>query len=226
MGSVFGKESVAEPHFDVLLERKHHVHTAYELRKYGERFAATCSYDEAEDMDSPFKALAGYIGVFGKPQNEGEVSISMTAPVVIEGGETKGEKIAMTAPVVTETSDDGKKVMKFMLPEEYDDMSKIPKPTNPAIHIEDIPPQVGVVHRYHGSLEEEHNQQMAKELADQLMKDGVDGINEDYVMEHYQFWGYNPPFTLPYFRRNEVWLQLTEDQVEYLVNSYNKRELN
>eukprot|EP00980_Cylindrotheca_fusiformis_P003701 scaffold821_cov122-Cylindrotheca_fusiformis.AAC.5 len=224
MGSVFGKESVAEPHFDVLLERKHHVDTTYEIRKYGKRFAATCGFDDAGDEDSPFKALAGYIGVIGKPQNEGEVSISMTAPVVIEGKEIKGEKIDMTAPVVTETNDDGKKVMKFMLPEKYDDMSKIPKPTNPAIHTEEIPPQVGVVHQYHGSFKEKHNKEKAKELADQLMKDGVEGITEDYVMEHYQFWGYNPPFTLPVFRRNEVWLPLTEDQVEYLVNNYNKKD--
>jgi hypothetical protein len=226
MGTVFGKASVAEPHFDVLMDRNHHVHTGYEIRKYGERFAATCSYDDADDMDSPFRALAGYIGVFGKAQNDGQETISMTAPVVIEGGVTQGEKIAMTAPVVMETNDDGKKVMKFMLPDEYDDLSKIPKPTNPKIHIEEIPPQVGVVHRYHGSLEQDHNQEMAMELADQLMEDGVEGITEEYMLAHFQFWGYNPPFTLPYFRRNEVWLQLTEDQVEYLMNEYDKRQLN
>eukprot|EP00980_Cylindrotheca_fusiformis_P003702 scaffold821_cov122-Cylindrotheca_fusiformis.AAC.6 len=208
MGSVFGKVSVAEPHFEVLLERQHHVDTSYEIRKYGRRFAATCSYDDAGDEDSPFKALAGYIGVLGKPQNECEE-----------------ETIAATAPVVTE-HDDGKKVMKFMLLEQYEDMSEIPKPTNPAVHIEEIPPQVGVVHQYHGSLKEKRNKELAKELAEQLMKDGVEGINEDYVMENYQFWGYNPPFTLPVFRRNEVWLQLTEDQVEYLVNNYNKKDPN
>ena len=72
MGSVFGKETVAEPSYEVLLERNHHVHTSYEIRRYGERFAATCAYPaDSEDTSTPFRALAGYIGVFGKPQNEG-----------------------------------------------------------------------------------------------------------------------------------------------------------
>jgi hypothetical protein len=220
MGSVFGKETVAEPPFAVLMERTH-VHTTYEIRKYGERFAATCNYEEGDKMGSPFRALASYIGVFGIPQNEGHESISMTAPVVIEGG----TPIAMTAPVVTEM-EDGQKVMKFMLPAEYDSISKIPNPTNPAVHIEKIPPAIGVVHKYHGSLEEDHNREMAVDLAEQLMNDGVQGITEDYVLEKFQFWGYNPPFTLPYFRRNEVWVPLTPDQVDYLMNKYTTSELN
>lgn len=225
MGSVFGKETVKEPHFDVLLERNQQVNTAYEIRKYGERFAASCSYDEG--TGSPFRALASYIGVFGTPQNEGHESMSMTAPVVIEGGTPIAmTAIAMTAPVVMKKESDGKRVMKFMLPAEYDSLSKIPKPTNKAVHIEEIPSQIGVVYRYNGKMDEEHNREKAIELADQLMNDGVDGITESYVLEHFQFWGYNPPFTLPYFRRNEVWVPLTQDQVEYLVNKYTTSELN
>ena len=225
MGSVFGKQTVAEPAFEILMERAsnfRNVKTSYEIRKYGERFAAEVSYRDADDTGSPFRALAGYIGVFGKPENEGGESISMTAPVVIEGG----TPIAMTAPVVTENDDNGEKIMKFVLPTEYDDISKIPKPTNPAVHIEEIPPQVGVVHRYAGSLSEETNREMATALADQLMADGVEGITEDYVLQHYQFWGYNPPFTLPMFRRNEVWVELSQDQVDQLMNKFNPETAN
>ena len=36
----------------------------------------------------------------------------------------------------------------------------------------------------------------------------------------YEFWGYNPPFTLPMFRRNEIWIQLDTDQVDYLINKF------
>ena len=219
MGIVFGKVTVAEPAFEILLERTSYarnVKTSYEIRKYGERFAAEVAYDDSDDTGTPFKALASYIGVFGKPQNEGGESMSMTAPVVIEGG----TPIAMTAPVVMENSGNSEKTMKFVLPAEYDDMSKIPKPTNPAVHIEEIPPQVGVVHRFSGSLSDDKNQQMAKALADQLMADGVEGMSENFALEPFQFWGYNPPFTIPMLRRNEVWLELTEEQVDHLLNQF------
>eukprot|EP01083_Nonionella_stella_P168748 570641_1 len=125
--------------------------------------------------------------------------MAMTAPVVMEqDGKPEPETIAMTAPVVMENSADGKmKKMMFMLPEEYNDMSKIPKPMNPDVHIEEIPPEFGVVHRYSGKMDTEINRSMAKELGAQLMEDGVEGITEEFAMEHFQFWGYNPPFTIP-----------------------------
>jgi hypothetical protein len=216
MSSIFGKQTVAEPPFDVLLERKQYVETSYEIRKYGKRFAATCTYStdgSTADMDSPFTALARYFGVFGKAQNEGSEKISMTAPVV-----TSGTKIDMTAPVVTET-DAGQKVMKFMLPVEYDDLSKIPKPLDPSVRIEEIPSQTGAVHRYNGSWDEDRNRGIAADLGMQLIHDGVN-ITEEYVMGHWQFWGYNPPFTIPYFRRNEIWIELNSDQVDYLFENF------
>ncbi|EJK53301.1 hypothetical protein THAOC_27287, partial [Thalassiosira oceanica] len=94
-----------------------------------------------------------------------------TAPVVMEKGEP--ESIAMvrdrtrptarndssrtltpapgtqTAPVVMEGEGSQKRMM-FMLPAEYDSMDKIPKPTNPKVHIAEVPSEVGVVHRYNG----------------------------------------------------------------------------
>lgn len=222
---VFGKETVEEPPFDVLLQRKGNAKIPYELRKYGERYAASVTYaNRGDDNNSPFRTLARYIGVFGTPENEGSTSIAMTAPVVMEQDDSKNtpEAIAMTAPVVMENTDDGSgmKKMMFMLPVEYDDMSKIPKPTNPNVHIEEIPSEIGVVHRYNGKFNNEINRQVAKELGAQLISDGVEGITEDYVMEHFQFWGYNPPFTIPYFRRNEVWLKLNDDQVTYLKDKF------
>jgi hypothetical protein len=211
---IFGKQTVDEPPFDVLLERNQGVDTTYELRKYGKRFAATCTYSSHDDKNSPFGALARYIGVFGKAQNEGGQKISMTAPVI-----TSETKIDMTAPVVTQNNGSGEKVMKFMLPVEYDELSKIPKPLDPSVTIEEIQPQTGAVHRYNGSWDENRNKGIALGLSQQLIHDGVN-ITEDYVLDHWQFWGYNPPFTIPYFRRNEIWIELNSEQVDYLVENY------
>jgi hypothetical protein len=220
MGSVFGKENVEEPAFECVLSRKQQVDTPYEIRKYGKRFAAEVSYsgdpEDRKNANKPFWTLAEYIGVFGKPQNESAKSISMTAPVAMEG-----TPIAMTAPVAMESDDKGENcTMKFFLPAEYDDLSKIPKPVNPAVKIQEIPPQTGAVHRFSGYRSQEKNQKIAKEIAQQLMADGVDGMSEDHVLQNYEYWGYNPPFTLPMFRRNEVWISLTQSQVDHLINKF------
>ena len=232
MGTIFGKQSVAEPAFDVLFTRTtggQGSQLPYEIRKYGTRFAAQVSYTPSKDNDdgSPFGLLAKYIGVFGTPENEGETSISMTAPVVKQqskgGG---GTPIAMTAPVVKTTSnkDEGdghKQIMQFILPAEYTSLDQIPKPSNPAVTIQQIPPAVGAVHRYSGSFDDQRAASTAQSLAQQLEADGVKVGDETWVAQHYQFWGYNPPFTLPPFRRNEVWLPLTPEQVDRLTKGEN-----
>lgn len=187
---------------------------------------------------SPFRALAKYIGVFGDAENEGVESMAMTAPVAMEkkgtkmamtapvAMERKGTPMAMTAPVAMESSDKGSKTMKFFLPAEYDSMEKIPKPTNPDVKIAEVPPQVGVVHRYSGSFSEKLHDAKAIALSKQLREDGIDRMTEEYVLQHYQFWGFNPPFTIPMFRRNEVWLELTPEEVEILQKKFDVEAMN
>lgn len=195
-------------------------------------------YSDPNNMGSPFRALAQYIGVFGNPQNEGNESMAMTAPVAMDTRGTQiamtapvvmdqkpnGTPIAMTAPVVMENNNEtneGEKRMKFFLPAEYDDLSKIPKPTNPSVKIAEVSPAVGAVHRYNGSFSDKMNEQKALDLAAQLREDGVTRLDDDYTRQNYEFWGYNPPFTIPMFRRNEVWLELTQEEADMLQQKYN-----
>eukprot|EP00978_Attheya_sp_CCMP212_P032055 scaffold123458_cov45-Attheya_sp.AAC.4 len=197
MGMVFGKVDVAEPAFDLLLKRGTNVvTTSYEIRRYGERFAAEVEYMTGNGENSPFGQLAKYIGVFGAPENEGDEKIAMTAPVVMEqsnndNGSDGGTAISMTAPVVRAQTDKdtGKMKMQFMLPAKYDDMSKIPKPTNTNIHIKELPPAVGAVHVYSGSFNPKKSRKIADQLTDQLQHDGV-AITKETAMDNYQFWGY------------------------------------
>jgi hypothetical protein len=182
---------------------------------------AEVKYSDPENTGTPFRILAKYIGVFGDPLNEGRQAIAMTAPVVMEH-QHGGTPIAMTAPVVTENneSNQGGKVMKFFLPAEYDEISKIPKPTDPAVTISEVPPAVGAVHQYSGSMSEKINQEKAIALAAQLRQDGIDRMTESYAKDHFQFWGFNPPFTIPMFRRNEVWLELTREEAKMLQTKF------
>ena len=224
MGSVIGKTGVAEPAYEVLYKQQTTGSFPYEIRKYGQRFAAQASFessdDSSNDRSSPFRLLAKYIGVFGTPENEGSTAIAMTAPVVMSNaGNNKPTSIAMTAPVIMGNKDGKTKTMDFILPAEYDFLDKIPKPTNPAITIHAIPPQVGVVHQYSGSMQDDTCRDKAIQLAKQLQQDGLEGLlTEEQALQMYEYWGFNPPFTLPMFRRNEVWIPLDDKQVDALVN--------
>ncbi|GKY97021.1 hypothetical protein MPSEU_000660900 [Mayamaea pseudoterrestris] len=217
MGSVIGKTGVAEPAYEVLFKQHASDTFPYEIRKYGQRFAAQATFtsNDGDDRSTPFRLLAKYIGVFGTPENEGSKAIAMTAPVAISD---KPTSIAMTAPVIMSNKDATTKTMDFILPAEYDSLEKIPKPTNPAVMIHAIPPQVGAVHQYSGSMRENDCKNKATQLVKQLQKDGVKELTEDQALQNYEYWGYNPPFTLPMFRRNEVWIPLDEAQVASLVS--------
>jgi len=231
VGYLFGHTGVAEPAYEVLYARTSSDSVmAYEIRKYGVRYAAQTIYS-VQDEGSGFKDLAKYIGVFGKPENVNTKAISMTAPVVMVREPKIGaasSKIAMTAPVVKSPSTAGsgdEMMMEFFLPAEYDSYSKIPEPTSDRVTIREVPAAVGAVHRYAGSMKDGKGKEIAKGLRKQLNEDGVN-VSEDHVMNNYQVWGYNPPFTLPMFRRNEIWLELSQEQVDNLINGKNANQPN
>jgi len=231
MGIVFGKTGVAEPSYKVLATiDKGSI--PYEIRQYGQRFVAETYYtgDGRDSTNSPFRLLAKYIGVFGDAQNEGSQKLAMTAPVSMKPGEEQNKgstKIAMTAPVSMKTEgDDEQKTMQFFLPAEYQTLESIPKPTNDAVHIRVVPPATGAVYRFSGSMNPDHNREMAMKLGAQLRDDGVALASDEYILQHYEFWGYNPPFTLPMFRRNEIWLELDAASVDHLVNGVTAKEAN
>jgi hypothetical protein len=57
-------------------------------------------------------------------------------------------------------------------------------------------------------MNENHIISKAKELVGYLKRDNL--IKTDDELVPYKFAGYNPPFTLPFFRRNEIWILIDE----------------
>lgn len=156
---IFGKIGVEEPAFELLLTRVlSSPQTPYEIRKYGKRYAIETTMSSSDKTSSPFMRLAGYIGVTKSPEN------------------AKNEAIAMTAPVAMDKNhESGMKTMKFILPSSYDDMSKIPQPTNAeSVHVKEIAPAVGAVHQFNGTFDENKCHEKVRSLAAQLLIDGVD----------------------------------------------------
>jgi len=227
MGIVFGKIDVAEPTYNVILN-KLPPSFPYEIRRYGTRYAVETEYVGEKNAGKAFMALAGYIGVTSSPQNEGETSISMTAPVSTEegkiSGSLRGKAISMTAPVSEKDvggDDDHMRTMQFYLPAEYDDMSKIPKPTNPSVKIEEVPPAVGAVHRFRGRVDNKKAEDVVKSIVKQINDDGA-SMKEEDALDEFLLWQYNPPFTIPILRRNEVFVPLTEKEVDAILEKFKK----
>ncbi|XP_071687934.1 heme-binding-like protein At3g10130, chloroplastic [Rutidosis leptorrhynchoides] len=193
MGMVFGMITVETPKFEVI-----QTTTDYEIRQYPPSVAAEVTYDPAElkgNKDGGFTLLANYIGVLGNPQNKKPEKIAMTAPVITKSA---AEKIDMTAPVVTKGNEGGRVTMQFILPEKYKKAEDAPVPVDERVVIrEEGERKYGVV-GFSGVATEKVVAEKVEKLKKDLERDGFKVAGE-YVLGRY-----NPPWTLPPFRTNEV----------------------
>ncbi|GKV05949.1 hypothetical protein SLE2022_104740 [Rubroshorea leprosula] len=195
MGMVFGKISVETPKYEVVQSSPD-----YEIRKYSPSVAAEVTYDPSQfkgDKDGGFMVLANYIGALGNPQNAKPEKIAMTAPVITKSPGDESEKIAMTAPVVTK-GDKSMVTMQFLLPAKYKKAEEAPKPVDERVVIrEEGERKYGVV-TFGGVATEEVVADKVEKLKKSLERDGHKVIG-DFLLARY-----NPPWTLPPFRTNEV----------------------
>jgi hypothetical protein len=152
--------------------------------------------DEASGQG--FRLIAAYI--FG--QNKVSEKIAMTTPVTIEEKSPQSAKIAMTVPVVIEPKA-GKWTVSFVMPSEYT-MESIPKPINSQVQLRQIPAVKKAVISFTGFYNEQKVAEKTLEL-EQWMK--VRNLNPSGAPS---FARYNPPWTLPFMRRNEVMINLRD----------------
>ena len=196
-----------EPNYTVLSKTEN-----FELRRYESQLVAQTwvSGDQDAASRAGFKILADYI--FGNnTASSGESSkISMTAPVAMQfeakqsatkkNGSNESQKIAMTAPVSIkqeQQQNDGKWRVQFTMPSKYT-MQTLPKPNNPDITIIEVPPQTYGVIKFSGLAGSEKVAVKTVELQSwmQTQKLTLTGTPE--------LARYNPPWTLPFMRRNEI----------------------
>lgn len=180
---------VAEPKFKTLSTQG-----KFEIREYVPVIVAEVevSGERKAAINEGFRLIAGYI--FGG--NSPGQKIAMTAPVL----QQRGENIAMTAPVTQQARGDVWKV-RFVMPELFT-LETLPKPANERVKLIAVPAKRFVVIRFSGSQ------------TDRNMRPHQDKLLS-YVREHSLlttgepiFAFYNPPWTLPFLKRNEVMLEL------------------
>jgi hypothetical protein len=169
-----------------------------EIRKYEPMIIAEVEVDgKREDaiLDG-FRLLADYI--FGN--NTVQQVISMTAPVQ----QKENQKIAMTAPVQQQSTGKSWRI-SFVMPSKYS-MDSLPVPNNNRVRLKEILTKKFVVIEFSGTNSNENvieheNQLMNYIEANQIKINGS---------PKYAF--YNPPWSLPFLRRNEVMIEINQQQ--------------
>lgn len=172
-----------------------------EIRRYGQRIAAetTVSADEEAARSAGFRLLAGYI--FGA--NQGRTNIAMTAPVTQQPEQASGgEKIAMTAPVAQVTGPGGDWIIRFFMPAERT-MDMLPTPNDAAVNLVEVPAETVAVLRFTGDRGPDAVASQTADLFSALQKTEWSPAGTPVA------WFYDPPWTIPFRRRNEVAVPVT-----------------
>ena len=164
-----------EPKYTVLKQTED-----FELRRYDEQLMAQTWVTGDQDAASRagFKILADYI--FGNNS----------------AANGKSRKISMTAPVSIQQTEDKWRV-QFTMPSQYT-LQTLPKPNNPNIEIVEVPAQTYGVIKFSGLAGTEKVAAKTKELQSWMQGQNLTITGKPELAR------YNPPWTLPFMRRNEI----------------------
>lgn len=216
MGSVIGREAGEILAYKVIKDAP-----AYEIRAYEAQPVVQTEWQA--DSRSTFFTLAGYIGVFEEPKNKAS------------------QKIAMTAPVECLADVNNFTVMRFFPPKEHPTPESLPAPVSPSITIQTVPKRFVAARRFSGSVDlnqpktdpavRPHLLHLMRALLDdgRLKSDEPcdtdaaiweqldSGHLKDAATGETARWSlavYNPPFCLPFLRRNELWVSLSPESAQ------------
>ena len=186
--------AIEEPKYEVI-----QVDGPFEIRKYASILVAETVVDG--DMDEAsnkgFRLIADFI--FGNNQlidSNANSKIAMTAPVTVE---PVSQKIAMAAPVTVEpqSSESNMQAAKkwrihFVMPSQYT-LANIPR---------EVPGKYLVVFSYSWLNTMSRVQSKTEEAIDWANRKGLKVIGAPKLSR------YDPPWTLPMFKRNEIMLEV------------------
>lgn len=187
--------AIEEPKYSVIEKTP-----PFELRSYAPMILAEVQVDGDLDEASSqgFRLIAAYI--FG--QNQVSEKIAMTVPVAVEELSSKSTKIAMTAPVNIE-SNAGQWAVSFVMPSEYT-METLPKPLNSKVKIRQIPAVKRAVVTFSGFYNSQKVAEKTVELEEWMKTKNLQATGVP------KFARYNPPWSLPFMRRNEIMIDVRD----------------
>mgnify|MGYP003703755671 FL=1 len=195
--------AIEEPRYEVTTRAE-----PYEVRRYAPMLIAqTWVEGDMDDAGSQgFRAIADYIFGNNRLPNGPSAKIAMTAPVTME---PQSAKIAMTAPVTMQAEEDATSMkaaqrwrVHFVMPSQYT-LANIPKPNNPRVTLVEVPEKWVAVLRYTGLNTRQRVQTKTDELLAWVKTQGLKTTGQPQLSR------YDPPWTLPMWRRNEIMVDIT-----------------
>jgi plasmid stabilization system protein ParE len=184
--------AVEQPAFDLLNQDGD-----IEIRQYRPLIVAETSIEGHLDSasSSGFKRIADYIFGNNTPAQAGAAK----------------EKIAMTAPVTMEPQEGLTGIathaarwrMQFVMPHVYT-MATLPRPNNPEVTLREVPAKRYAVLRFSGLVGERKAQRKCRQLADWLKTKSLNSVARAQLAR------YDPPWTLPFLRRNEIMMEISQ----------------
>jgi hypothetical protein len=166
----------------------------YEIRQYVPYIIAETPLSRASGS-SGFNELFQYIS----GNNIAQSKLPMTAPVLKSDVES-GMKLSMTAPVLKQNRE-GAGTIAFVMPPGYR-LEDLPLPKNPKIVLREIPGHRVAVVTFSGFASAEIIKEKTAGLLHALRQDGV------LVRTDPKTALYNPPWTPPFMRRNEIMVEI------------------
>jgi hypothetical protein len=198
-----------------------------EIRTYDARWVAETTVSDVsweQALDEGFRRLARYIFGNNRPspfqpdrlskvdavrpalasrsddRHDSGYAIPMPAPTVARRTPHR-ETIAMTSPVNVATHDARSYTISFNLPEGRT-LASLPAPNDERVRLERRPRRRVAVAAFRGRYSGARVAQKFSELLATVRAAGLGYRGSP------EFAGYDPPSTLPFLRRNEVWLEL------------------
>ena len=120
----------------------------------------------------------------------------------IFGGNAAEQEIEMTAPVQRTMPANNGAEMAFVMPAEFE-LEDLPAPNDQRVRFVEEPAYHAAVIRFSGRMTEDRVDEQWQLLSEFLAHKGIETLGPPTLNQ------YNPPWTLPFMRRNEIIIPVT-----------------
>jgi hypothetical protein len=192
--SVFGIRSFYEQPRYMVVDRSS---GELEIRSYDPRLAVETTVEGADIHAAESEAFRLLLAYFAGA-NRGRARFPMTAPV------EQSSLIAMTAPVEITRNRSSQVRMRFFLPTALA-AKGAPEPIDDRVKIVKLAPVTLAVLRFAGGLSQNVEVKRTEELINRVACSGWRVAGATFLQ------AYDPPFAIPFLRRNEIAVPVTRD---------------